>query len=99
MRAHRRTGRCSARWSGAWARTWATWTRCCSPTPIPVHRLTIAARELSAANLDQRLHLTGPRDELTELGDTFDQMLSRLEAAFQSQRRFIANASHELRTP
>jgi signal transduction histidine kinase len=65
----------------------------------PVHRLTIAARELSAANLDQRLHLTGPRDELTELGDTFDQMLSRLEAAFQSQRRFIANASHELRTP
>ena len=65
----------------------------------PVRRLTTAARQLSAANLHQRLHLTGPRDELKELGDTFDQMLARLEAAFQSQRHFIANASHELRTP
>ena len=65
----------------------------------PVRRLTTAARQLSAANLHQRLHLTGPRDELKELSDTFDQMLARLEAAFQSQRHFIANASHELRTP
>ena len=65
----------------------------------PVRRLTAAARELSVANLHQRLHLNGPRDELKELGDTFDQMLSRLETAFESQRRFVANASHELRTP
>ena len=41
----------------------------------------------------------GPRDELRELADTFDSMLERLEAAFESQRRFVANASHELRTP
>ena len=41
----------------------------------------------------------GPRDELTELAETFDDMLSRLQTAFEGQRRFIANASHELRTP
>jgi signal transduction histidine kinase len=43
--------------------------------------------------------LAGPRDELRELADTFDDMLGRLQAAFEGQRRFIANASHELRTP
>ncbi|NEN06638.1 HAMP domain-containing protein [Diaminobutyricibacter tongyongensis] len=65
----------------------------------PVHRLTEAARNASENNLSQRLDLSGPHDELRELGDTFDAMLDRLEFAFVAQRRFIANASHELRTP
>jgi signal transduction histidine kinase len=65
----------------------------------PVHRLTAAARAASEQNLSQRIALRGPRDELRELADTFDTMLARLEAAFSSQRQFIANASHELRTP
>jgi signal transduction histidine kinase len=65
----------------------------------PVHRLTAAARAASEQNLSQRIALHGPRDELRELADTFDTMLERLEAAFASQRQFIANASHELRTP
>jgi signal transduction histidine kinase len=65
----------------------------------PVHRLTAAARAASEQNLSQRIALQGPRDELRELADTFDSMLGRLEAAFTSQRQFIANASHELRTP
>jgi signal transduction histidine kinase len=65
----------------------------------PVHQLTAAARAASEQNLSQRLALQGPRDELRELADTFDDMLARLDRAFTSQRQFIANASHELRTP
>jgi signal transduction histidine kinase len=65
----------------------------------PVHQITQAARTASEDNLSARVALSGPRDELRELADTFDAMLARLEAAFESQRRFIANAGHELRTP
>ncbi|MDN3352642.1 HAMP domain-containing sensor histidine kinase [Actinomadura sp. DC4] len=65
----------------------------------PLHRITATARRLSLANLDERIALAGPRDELKELADTFDAMLERLERAVESQRRFVANASHELRTP
>ncbi|MFD0524225.1 HAMP domain-containing protein [Paractinoplanes durhamensis] len=65
----------------------------------PVHRITEAARNASEENLSARLALPGPRDELRELADTFDDMLGRLEASFDSRRRFIANAGHELRTP
>jgi len=65
----------------------------------PLRTITAAAREISADNLGERLALGGPRDELRELGDTFDALLARLEAAFRAQRLFIANASHELRTP
>jgi signal transduction histidine kinase len=65
----------------------------------PLRVITEAARAASQENLDQRLALAGPPDELKELADTFDAMLARLDAAFASQRRFVANASHELRTP
>jgi signal transduction histidine kinase len=65
----------------------------------PVHAITGAARRASEENLGERLALTGPDDELKELADTYDAMLARLDAAFASQRRFVANASHELRTP
>ncbi|NUO55614.1 MAG: HAMP domain-containing protein, partial [Hamadaea sp.] len=65
----------------------------------PLHRITATARKLSLSNLNERIALAGPRDELTELADTFDSMLERLERSVDSQRRFIANASHELRTP
>ncbi|MGH2894546.1 MAG: sensor histidine kinase [Solirubrobacteraceae bacterium] len=65
----------------------------------PVRSITEAARRASELRLGERLALTGPDDELKELADTFDVMLERLDAAFNSQRRFVANAAHELRTP
>ena len=65
----------------------------------PIRTMSSRARGISERNLHERLALEGPDDELKELGDTFDGLLSRLEGAFESQRRFVANASHELRTP
>ena len=65
----------------------------------PVHLITTAARAASEHNLSARVAATGPRDELCELAETFDEMLARLQASFDGQQRFIANASHELRTP
>ncbi|MEY9855729.1 two-component system sensor histidine kinase VanS [Catenulispora sp. GAS73] len=65
----------------------------------PIAAITAAARRASRTTLHERLNLTGPADELKELGDTFDAMLERLDTAFAAQRRFVANASHELRTP
>jgi signal transduction histidine kinase len=65
----------------------------------PLRTITATARNISASNLTERLALGGPNDELKELGDTFDDLLSRLEQFIRSQRQFVANASHELRTP
>ncbi len=65
----------------------------------PVRSITEAAKRASELRLGQRLALTGPEDEFKQLADTFDVMLERLDAAFTSQKRFVANAAHELRTP
>jgi signal transduction histidine kinase len=65
----------------------------------PLRDITATARRVSGENLGERIALQGPADELRELADTFDGMLARLDAAFASQRHFVANASHELRTP
>jgi signal transduction histidine kinase len=65
----------------------------------PLSTITAAARRISASSLHERLALPGPHDELKELGDTLDDLFARLEASFDAQQRFVANASHELRTP
>jgi signal transduction histidine kinase len=64
----------------------------------PVRTITHTAQQISETDLHKRLHLPG-KDELSELGNTFDAMLDRLQAAFERQRQFTADASHELRTP
>jgi signal transduction histidine kinase len=65
----------------------------------PLRVITSAARAVSASSLDERLSVIGAYEEFRELGDTLNGLFARLEAAFESQRRFVANASHELRTP
>ncbi|WP_283138859.1 sensor histidine kinase [Rhizohabitans arisaemae] len=65
----------------------------------PVGVITATARKLSGENLHQRIGLKSPPGELKELADTFDQMLDRIEQLVTAQRRFAANAAHELRTP
>jgi signal transduction histidine kinase len=71
----------------------------------PLHRVTETARRIADARdepvrgLHERIALDGPHDEIKELADTFDVMLERLDQSFDGQRRFISNASHELRTP
>lgn len=65
----------------------------------PVREITAAARLLSEHDLHRRIELDLPADELGDLADTFNQMLARLETAFDSLRRFTADAAHELRAP
>ena len=65
----------------------------------PIRRITDVARDIQATDLSRRIRLHGPEDELRQLADTFDAMLERLDAAFRSQRQFVADASHELRNP
>lgn len=65
----------------------------------PLHAITASARRVGRGDLNERIALEGPDDELKELADTFDEMLERLSQAMAGQRRFVANASHELRTP
>lgn len=65
----------------------------------PVDGMRRAADQLSATDLSHRLEVPNVRDELHDLAETFNLMLSRLEAAFERQRRFSSDVSHELRTP
>jgi heavy metal sensor kinase len=65
----------------------------------PVRQIAATARNLSEHDLHRRLALNLPDDELGELADTFNAMLARLEAGFDSLRQFTADAAHELRAP
>jgi signal transduction histidine kinase len=65
----------------------------------PLQAIVATAREISATNLSRRLR-TGERDdEFSRLGQTLNDLFARLEASFESQRHFVANSAHELRTP
>ena len=65
----------------------------------PINQITETAREISFSDLDRRLSVRGPDDELKKLALTFNSMLDRLESSFKSQKQFVSDASHELRTP
>ncbi len=65
----------------------------------PIDEITWVARDIQATDLDRRIGLDGPDDELTRLANTFDAMLDRLSGSFRSQQRFLAHTSHDLRTP
>ena len=65
----------------------------------PVRKITDAAREITGYNLGRRLPVTHTDDELQGLSVVLNQMIGRLDEAFQHSRRFTADASHELRTP
>lgn len=65
----------------------------------PIDHITRTAEEIGAEDLSRRIDFQGPDDEVGRLARTFDDMIARLDAAFQRQRQFTADASHELRTP
>ncbi|MEM7659236.1 MAG: HAMP domain-containing sensor histidine kinase [Bacteroidota bacterium] len=66
---------------------------------LPIEEKIDRAREISATNLHLRLPVENEQDEMGQLAMTFNAMLDRLERAFQSQRQFVSNASHELKNP
>lgn len=65
----------------------------------PIDRITGTAQAITAQDLTQRINYRGTADEVGRLANTFDNMLERLQAAFERERRFTSDAAHELRTP
>ncbi|UFU05450.1 sensor histidine kinase [Ruania halotolerans] len=65
----------------------------------PLTAINAAANRAASGELDHRLSMAGPQDEIRDLSATFDRMLASLERSFATQQRFAANASHELRSP
>ena len=65
----------------------------------PVYEMTQTARDISAKDLSLRIDAGRARDEVGELAQTFNEMLDRIQQAYEQQNRFVSDASHELRTP
>ena len=65
----------------------------------PVMAMSTQAGRISAANLHERLPVQNARDELGRLAASFNELLERVDQSFERQRRFMSDASHELRTP
>ena len=65
----------------------------------PIREITSTARRIEVERMDRRIEVPPSKDEVNELAVTFNHMLDRLQAGFEQQRRFVSDASHELRTP
>lgn len=66
---------------------------------LPIRNMNEQIKKITADNLDLRLAQNENKDELAQLGTTFNEMLNRLEDSFDAQKQFVSNISHELRTP
>ncbi|GEP93366.1 Signal transduction histidine kinase [Chitinophaga terrae (ex Kim and Jung 2007)] len=65
----------------------------------PIRQMMVQVKNISSRNLHLRLNVENSEDEITDLATTFNNMLDRLETAFETQNNFVSNASHELGTP
>lgn len=65
----------------------------------PIKNMTEVAKTISVNNINTRLNVQSTQDELRELSNTFNEMMDRIEEGYNSQKRFVSDASHELRTP
>ena len=65
----------------------------------PIRDMIATARKIEVEKMDRRIAVPPARDELAELAETFNHMLDRLQGGFEQQKRFVSDASHELRTP
>lgn len=65
----------------------------------PIHEITSSAKNITGKNLEKRINVSNSFDELKELGETFNEMLDRIEKSYEKQKQFVNDASHELRTP
>lgn len=87
------------RWPGHWCWRWG-WVGCSPAAPCdPLRQVIETANRVADRSLHGRIALDGPDDEVKKLDDTIDAMLERLDRSFDAQRKFVANASHELRAP
>jgi signal transduction histidine kinase len=85
--------------AGVWLLAALAARRLCRRALAPLTRMAEAARAMSAADVSRRLPAPGTGDELDDLGRAFNDLLARREEAFERQRRFTGDASHQLRTP
>jgi signal transduction histidine kinase len=85
--------------AGVWLLAALAARRLCRRALAPLTRMAESARSMSAAEVGGRLPASGTGDELDDLGRAFNDLLGRREEAFERQRRFTGDASHQLRTP
>ncbi|MGY0373257.1 ATP-binding protein [Clostridium sp. JNZ J1-5] len=65
----------------------------------PISDMTKTVKKISVEALDTRLNISGSKDELKELAETFNAMIDRIQQSYEQQNQFVSDASHELRTP
>ena len=73
--------------------------RLCQSVLAPIRDITDMATTLSASNLSNRINIAGTKNELKDLAAVINSMLDRIERSYNSQKQFVSDASHELRTP